>query len=303
MADPKKSYNDILTWAKGTSNDIIAKQLATARTISITNNSGTALASGTFNGTGNLTLKLPATVGIDISGNAATATSATSATYATNVRITPTDGVFQYPIVLSPGNSANTNYTLRTAVNNDDLVSNSGLRCSPGLDVAAGTESTTILCVGNALAKSAADNRTGRIDIYGNTGKATRLTQGNPSSDITLNLPATSGTIALTSDVPSSSVPSSGAGNACTTYTSMSSYTNTSHTMEVLFASFYTSYPAATITNGSTTIMEQLSVHIPGTDGKGRYPALSTSTFILLKGDKITFTDAIYAARVRVIMP
>lgn len=74
MADPKKSYNDIITWAKGTSNDIIAKQLATARTISITNNSGTALASGTFNGTGNLTLKLPATVGIDISGNAATAT-------------------------------------------------------------------------------------------------------------------------------------------------------------------------------------------------------------------------------------
>lgn len=74
MADPKKSYNDIITWATGTSNNIIAKQLATARTISITNNSGTALASGTFNGTGNLTLKLPATVGIDISGNAATAT-------------------------------------------------------------------------------------------------------------------------------------------------------------------------------------------------------------------------------------
>lgn len=74
MADPKKSYNDILTWAKGTSNDIIAKQLATARTISITNNSGTTLASGTFNGTGNLTLKLPETVGIHISGNAATAT-------------------------------------------------------------------------------------------------------------------------------------------------------------------------------------------------------------------------------------
>lgn len=84
MADPKKSYNDILTWAKGTSNDIIAKQLATARTISITNNSGTTLASGTFNGTGNLTLKLPETVGIHISGNAATATNAIHAAYATD---------------------------------------------------------------------------------------------------------------------------------------------------------------------------------------------------------------------------
>ena len=37
MADPKKSYNDIITWATGTSNDIIAKKLATPRSISITN--------------------------------------------------------------------------------------------------------------------------------------------------------------------------------------------------------------------------------------------------------------------------
>lgn len=86
MADPKKSYNDILTWAKGTSNDIIAKQLATARTISITNNYGTTLASGTFNGTGNLTLKLPETVGIHISGNAATATDAMHAATANSVK-------------------------------------------------------------------------------------------------------------------------------------------------------------------------------------------------------------------------
>lgn len=80
MADPKKSYNDIIAWAKGTSNDIIAKKLVTARTISITNNGGTSLASGTFDGSGNLTLKLPASVGISISGNADTATTATTAT-------------------------------------------------------------------------------------------------------------------------------------------------------------------------------------------------------------------------------
>lgn len=98
MADPKKSYNDILTWAKGTSNDIVAKQLATARTISITNNSGTSLASGTFNGTGNLTLKLPATVGIDISGNAATATTATTAT-----KLGSNAGTGKIPIYFSGG--------------------------------------------------------------------------------------------------------------------------------------------------------------------------------------------------------
>jgi len=74
MADPKKSYNDIITWAKGTSNDIIAKKLATPRSISITNNAGTSLASGNFDGSADVTLKLPATVAVDISGNAATAT-------------------------------------------------------------------------------------------------------------------------------------------------------------------------------------------------------------------------------------
>jgi hypothetical protein len=100
------------------------------------------------------------------------------------------------------------------------------------------------------------------------------------------------------------SVPSTGANSVCTTYdSSLTSYTNTSHTMEVMLVSFYTSYPAATITNGSTTIMEEMSVHIPGTDGKGRYPGLSTSTFILLKGDKITFTASINTARVRVVIP
>ena len=79
-------------------------------------------------------------------GNAATATTASacsgnaaSATYATNVRITPSDGTTAYPVTMLNGSTASTDYALRTAVNNT-TVANSGLKCIPGADVAANND-------------------------------------------------------------------------------------------------------------------------------------------------------------------
>lgn len=155
MADPKKSYNDIITWAKGTSNDIIAKQLATARTISITNNSGTALASGTFNGTGNLTLKLPATVGIDISGNAATATKLG----------TTNKGSATQPIYLNAG--------VPTAVGSSLAVS-----------VTGNAATATKLKTARNIALTGAVTGNGNFDGSGNLSIATLLSQSGKKFSI-----------------------------------------------------------------------------------------------------------------------
>ena len=81
MANPtNKSYDGIITWATGSSNDIQAKNLITARNIKLTSSSGAQLATASFNGTADATLKLVGTVPISISGNAAYATSAGTCT-------------------------------------------------------------------------------------------------------------------------------------------------------------------------------------------------------------------------------
>lgn len=208
MADPKKSYNDIITWAKGTSNDIIAKQLATARTISITNNSGTALASGTFNGTGNLTLKLPATVGIDISGNAATATTATTATNTQNVKRVNKVNEWLSVVGIPIATGANANGATGTlTVSNFSMLD----------DMAESTaQRYTVLRVGNATAVGTSGNRAAALCLYGTGTQYVRIKMGttntagrnitlnsNLTADRTYTLPDNSGTIALTSQITS----------------------------------------------------------------------------------------------------
>ncbi|MBP5595352.1 MAG: hypothetical protein J6Y02_08215 [Pseudobutyrivibrio sp.] len=151
------------------------------------------------NTSANVTITLPASTGTlaltssNITGNAA------SATYATNVRITPSDGTTAYPVTMLNGSTASTNYALRTAVNNT-TVANSGLKCIPGADVAADTEGTTTLVIGNALAKATADNRTGNIRIHGNNTGYTTIKPGyNSTSNIAVTLPSSAGTLALAS--------------------------------------------------------------------------------------------------------
>ena len=134
-------------------------------------------------------------------GSSASCTgNAASSTYATNVRITPSDGTTAYPVTMLNGSTASTDYALRTAVNNT-TVANSGLKCIPGADVAANTEGTTTLVIGNGLAKASADNRTGNIRIHGNNTGYTTIKPGyNSTSNITVTLPAITGRVVVSSD-------------------------------------------------------------------------------------------------------
>ena len=200
-----------------------------------TNTGYTTIVPG-YASTSNITLTLPSATGTialtssDITGssasctgNAATATTASacsgnsaSATYATNVRITPSDGTTAYPVTMLNGSTASTDYALRTAVNNT-TVANSGLKCIPGADVAANTEGTTTLVIGNALAKATADNRTGNIRIHGNNTGYTTIKPGyNSTSNITLTLPSATGTIALTSSDITGNAATATSAAACT---------------------------------------------------------------------------------------
>lgn len=108
------------------------------------------------------------------------------------------------------------------------------------------------------------------------------------------------------------SVPSSGYNNLFTTHmgapgqTGVKTVTNSSATLLLVLASFYyTSWSTAqaTITNNGKDILSPFSVFFPGTDGKGRYPALASATFLLLKGDTLTFNITPTQMVSRVIIP
>ena len=119
MADPTKlSYKDLVSWSKG-ENDITAKTaktLATARTITIKDNSATNAGPATqFNGGADIILKLPNTIKAgsfvgpltgnvtgnvtgNCSGSAASATTATTAT-----KLASNGGAANTPVYFSNG--------------------------------------------------------------------------------------------------------------------------------------------------------------------------------------------------------
>ena len=216
---------------------------STSRTLTINSNLSADRTYTLPNGDGTIAL-----TSSDITGNAATATTASacsgdcagnaaSATYSTNVRITPTDeDNGNYAILFINGKSstkANTNYVARTAVNSE-TAGHCGLRVNPGADVAAGTQGTTSLILGNELATSSADNRRGALCLFGtgtryvsflmgstNTSNRTCTINSNFTAARTYTLPDATGTIALTS--------SDITGNAASaTYATYASVTQTS---------------------------------------------------------------------------
>lgn len=77
----------------------------------------------------------------------------------------------------------------------------------------SGTNGTTIvtgsakLTLGNSTASGTANNKQGQLVIYGSTAYAHTI-QGAPTAARTLTLPNATGTIALTSDIPSSAASS-----------------------------------------------------------------------------------------------
>lgn len=200
MANPtNKSYDGIIAWATGSSNDIQAKNLITPRNIIITNNSNTQLATASFNGTANTTLKLPASVGIDISGNAATAT------YANNIRLQQKNNNTYYPAVFVDGIATDTNYKPTVTQTSSVTVRAGATRAS----TSAGSSYAGIALgnnISNADTSNYANARVGLLRLFGNLDKYAdiRLTDGF-TDNRTFLLPDKGGTIALTSDIAQTS--------------------------------------------------------------------------------------------------
>ena len=63
-------------------------------------------------------------------------------------------------------------------------------------------EGSAILNIGTNVAKGTAGNQTGKIRLYGDTAYRIELKAGSPTSNRPITFPDKSGTIALTSDIP-----------------------------------------------------------------------------------------------------
>lgn len=201
MANPtNKSYDGLINWATGSSNDIQAKNLITARNIKLTNSSNTQLATASFNGTADATLKLAATVPISISGNAATATTATLATGSTNIRVTDTNTFIGYPVMVS-GNTANTNYS--------PTIGSKGMKFYTGAYMGKGSYDNAVIYLGNDTVYSSADgSMAGKLVLYCRGQYYGEIvTSSGLSANRTYTLPNKTGTLALTSDIPAGANP------------------------------------------------------------------------------------------------
>lgn len=163
----------------------VPPQLATSRTINVTDADGTNTGTGaSFNGTANATIKLPATIKATLTGNA---------TSATNIRVTNTDSNTWYPLVFSSGSAASTNYAAR--VDSDSLL------VYPGASPDANTQGNSYLQIGNNKATATAGNKRGRIRLYGVGTSYCELISGSNATARTITFPDKTGTVALTSDI------------------------------------------------------------------------------------------------------
>jgi len=112
---------------------------------------------------------------------------ASSSTYSTNVRTTPTDpssGTTYYGTFIN-GNSANTNYVIRT---------NDGFR----YETKQGTTSAngnSVLKLGNGTDDGTAGNKRGYLRLYSKKTGYAQITPADATSDTTHYLPTTGGTI------------------------------------------------------------------------------------------------------------
>lgn len=159
-----------------------------------------------YNSTSNITLTLPSSTGTialtssNITGSSASCTgnaaTATLATGSTNIRVTDTDSNTWYPLVFSSGSTANTNYAAR--VDADSIL------VYPGTSPAANTQGNCYLQLGNAKAKATAGNKRGVLRIYGTGTSYTEITSAVASTARSISFPDKAGTVALTSDIPTS---------------------------------------------------------------------------------------------------
>lgn len=88
---------------------------------------------------------------------------------------------------------------------------------------------TTVLSLGNNIAEGTDKNSKGLLRIYSNTAKKTEITAPSLTADRTLSLPDKSGTIALTSDIPTNNNQLTNGAGYITSSGSCASATSASH--------------------------------------------------------------------------
>jgi hypothetical protein len=160
---------------------------------------GTTMVVAGNNTNSNTTLTLPASTGTLALANANTTGSsgsctgnAASATYATNIRVTDTDSNTWYPIVLSSGSAASTNYAAR--VDADSILA------YPGVAPAAKTQGNCYLQLGNAKATATAGNKRGHLRIFGVNTSYSEIVSGVATTARTFTLPDITGLAVVSSD-------------------------------------------------------------------------------------------------------
>ena len=109
-----------------------------------------------------------------------------------------TSGTTYYPIVAANSTAAATRQYDAT-----------GIAYTGTNGTANGTNGNAVLQLGNNTASTSANWKKGTVRLYGTTAYYTDIVSGAPSATRTITLPNKTGTVALTSDIPS--VPTSAA--------------------------------------------------------------------------------------------
>lgn len=114
---------------------------------------------------------------------------------------TVTSGTTYYPIVGTGTTAATRQYDSTGFV----YVGTNG--------TANGTNGNSLLTLGNSTASTSANWKKGTIRLYGTTTYYTDLVSGAPTANRTITLPNATGTVALTSDIPTISYPVTSVNN------------------------------------------------------------------------------------------
>lgn len=106
-----------------------------------------------------------------------------------------TSGTTYYPVVAANSTAAAARQYDATGLAYDG---------TNGTTSAVGTAKITL---GNSTASGTANNKKGQVVLYGSTAYATTIDPGSPTAARTITLPNKTGTVALTSDIPTISYP------------------------------------------------------------------------------------------------
>ena len=164
-----------------------------------------------------------------------------------------TSGTSYYPVVGADTTSAATKFYDKT-----------GIVYTGTNGTANGTNGNALLVLGNSTASTTANWKKGTVRLYGTTAYYTDLVSGAPSANRTITFPNATGTVALTSDIPT--VPSS-TGSATTgisiaahgTGTVIGVQSSTTTASKVTIGSHSTDYGVKSAGSASTWVFEDVA--------------------------------------------